>query len=564
MEEKWNERADARRSFSRRRFLQVSTLGVGASALLIACAPAAPAPGAGPAAPAEGEAPAAAPGEPQTGGTLRMAGHQEVAGLSPDDGGPSVQAVAIRALMNPVIQADEALVSQPILAESVDVSEDGLTYTINLREGVLFHDGTEMTAADVKYTYDFYRDPANATSLGNNFLGVESVDTPDDYTVVVNMDQINAASLVRWAEIPIVPAAYHAEVGEDVFRTQPIGTGAYQLVSFSPAEAVVMSAFEDHFRGRPYIDEVRLEVIPDASVRAIALETGESDVSLWPVLVEDSQRLAADTDNFNVIVTSTGGIKHFMLNNQAPQLSDKLVRQAMLHALDRQRIIDELWNGAAIIAHTNLAPKFAFYSIDQDPNTKRYDFDPDAARALLEEAGWVEGSDGVREKDGLRLSFTCTTISGDTARRAIAELAQQFLADVGVEMQLAEAPLAVIQEGQRNGTTDSSIYNWTYGSLDPDPSATLRSDGGQNWNLYSNPRVDELIDQGVSIVDPEQRRPIYVEIQEIVAEEVPFLYLQWDDWYTPFSSRVQGLPDNANDGFTIFFALLHTWWLDPA
>ncbi len=547
------------RTISRRRFLQLSALS-GAAAALAACAPATvPSSGASSGETTGGETTASAP---QQGGTLRLMGHQEVAGLSPNDVGASVQTTVIFAIHNQLLLGDDNLVSQPVLAESYEVAEDGLTYTFNLLQGVPFHDGVELTAKDVQYTYDFYRNPDNASTIVDSFKGIDAIETPDDYTVVVKMATVNAASLTSWAEVAIVQSAYHAEVGEDTYRNEPIGTGAFKLSEFSPAEYVLLEAFEDHFRGRPNIDLIRQEVVPDASVRTIALETNESDSALWPLLVEDSQRLAEDP-NFTVIKTSTGGIKHIPLNNKLPQLADKRVRQAMLHALDRQRIIDELWNGAATIAHSHLAPKFTFYSLDQDPTLKQYAFDVDAAKALLEEAGWTEGADGIREKDGVKLSFTCTTITGDTARRPIAELAQQMFGAVGVDMQLAEAPVSAILEGLPNGTIDASLFNWTYGSVDPDSSATLHSAGGQNWNSFANDRVDELIDQALLLVDPEARKPLYAEIQQIIAEEVPMLGLQWDDWYNVFTSRVKGLPATANDGFSIYFNGLHKWWLDP-
>ncbi|MEZ4659619.1 MAG: ABC transporter substrate-binding protein [Caldilineaceae bacterium] len=540
---------------SRRQFLQISGVGLSAAFIAACAVPAEPG-----AAPAAGDAGSS---KPTSGGTLHLMGHQEVAGLSPDDSGPSVQTTMILAIHNSLLLADKDLVTQPQLAESYEVAEDGLTYTFKLHQGVKFHDGKEFTAADVQYTYDYYRNPDNGSTLINNFLGMDSIDTPDDYTVVINMAEVNAASLTTWAETPIVQSEYHAEVGEDAYRTAPIGTGAFKLVEFNPAEVVLVEAFDDHYRGRPKIDMIRQEVVPEPSVRTIALETGDSDSALWPLLVEDSLRLAEDP-NFTVIKTSTGGVKHIPLNNKLPQLADKRVRQAMMHALDRQRIIDDLWNGAATVANSNLGPKFAFYSLDQDPNLKRYDYDVDKANALLDEAGWAMGADGVREKDGEKLTFTCTTITGDSARRPIAEFAQQAFKEVGIDMQLEEAPISAILEGLTNGTVDASLFNWTYGSVDPDPSSTLRSDGGQNWNSFENARVDELIDLGLKTVDPEQRRQYYHEIQQIVVEEVPMLYLQWDDWYNVFTARVKGLPDSANDAFAIYFNGLHEWWLDPA
>jgi peptide/nickel transport system substrate-binding protein len=550
------------RDFSRRQFLQYSAAGLSA-ALLTACAPtAAPAPTTTEPAASTGDTAAPAAGEPQQGGTLRLMGHQEVAAMGPGDAGASVQQAVIYAIHDSLLLLDETLVTKGVLAESYEVAEDGLTYTFHLVQGVKFHNDADFTAQDVVYTYDYYRDEANATTIVSDFLGIDSVEAPDDLTVVVNMATVNASSLVGWAETPIVQSTYHAEVGEDTYRTAPIGTGPFKLVNWVPAEVVELEAFEDYFRGRPHIDAIRQEVVPDASVRAIALETGDSDAALWPLLIEDSQRLAEDP-NFTVIKTSTDGLKHIPLNNELPQLSDKLVRQAMLTALDRQRIVDELWSGAATVAHTHYSPKFAFYSKSEDPTTKRYDYDVDAANALLDEAVWVAGADGIREKDGVRLSFTCTTITGDTARRPIAELAQQMLAEVGVEMLLEEAPVSAILEALPKGEMDASLFNWTYGSVDPDAVDTLGTGGANNFNRFSNARVDELLAAGVQTVVPEERQAIYHELQDIVVEEVPMLYLQWDEIYSVFSSRVKGLPEAVDDSFYLFFNGLHKWWLDP-
>ncbi len=460
-----------------------------------------------------------------------------------------MQYVLIQNIQDPLVYYNEFTELELVLAESVDVSDDGMTYTFKLHQGVPFHDGKEFTSADVKYTYDFYRDPENATAIAGDFEGIGSVDTPDDYTVVVNMATVNAASLANWASTPIVQGEYHAEVGEDTYRTAPIGTGAYKLKEWRAAEFTELEAFEDHFRGRPNIDIIRQDVVPEPSVRTIALQTGDADSTVWPLLVEDSIMLEGDP-GFIVFRTLASSIKHFPLNNELPQLSEKAVRQAMMHALDRQRIIDDLWNGAAQISHSNLSPKNALY---YNANTKQYEFDPEKAKAMLDEAGWVEGADGVREKDGVKLAFTCTTITGDQARRPIAELAQQMLKDVGIDMQLAEAPVASILESMVSGTMDASLFNWTYGSTpEPDPFSTLHSTGGNNFCRFKNDRMDELIESGLQEVDPEKRKPIYDEIQELFAEEVPCLYLQFDEWMNVFSTRVQGLPDNPLSGDEIY------------
>jgi len=550
---------------TRRAFLRYTAIGGASAAFMAACAvPDSGGSGSsGSSDSASDAAPAADSSGPKQGGTLGLMGHQEVAGLSPDHWGPSVQTTMIRAIHDSMMLLDENLINQPQLADSFELSDDGLTYTFNLKEGVLFHDGTEMTSADVQYTFDYYRDPENASTIVNRFRNIDSIDTPDDYTVVLNMSAVNAALLTDGIQCPIMQSAYHAEVGQDEYSQNPVGTGPFKLVEFNPAEVVLVEANEDYFQGRPNVDAIRQEVVPEPSVRTIALQTGDSDSALWPLLVEDSLAFAEDPE-YTVITTSTGGVKHFPLNNQLPQLAEKEVRQAMMHALDRQRIIDDLWNGAATVAHSNLSPKFDFYSLDGDESLTRYDYNPDGAKELLEGAGWVEGDDGIREKDGVKLSFTCTTITGDQARRPIAELAQQLFSEVGIDMQLAESPISAILEGLTSGTVDASLFNWTYGSTDPDPANLLRSDGGQNWNSYQSDEMDALIDEGLSLADPEDRKPVYHEIQRIVTTEVPMLYLQWDEWMNVFTGRVKGLPETSSDAFSIYYNCLRKFWLEDA
>ena len=341
------------------------------------------------------------------------------------------------------------------------------------------------------------------------------------------------------------------------YKTVPIGTGPYKVKEWRAAEFTELEAFDDYFLGRPTIDSIRLDVVPEPSVRMIAMQTGDADSSAWPLLVEDSLTLAEDPA-FLVYSTPGNSIKHLPLNNTLPQLSEKEVRQAMMYALDRQRIIDELWSGTAQVSNSNIPPSSFYYKAD----LPQYDYDPDKAAAMLDEAGWTMGDDGIREKDGLKLAFTCTTITGDQARRPIAELSQLMLAEVGIDMQLAEAPVASILESMRNGTMDASLFNWTYNTnaVEPDPFSTLHTDGGNNFCRYSNPRMDELIAQGVQIVDPEERRAIYDEIQEIFVDEVPCLFLQFDDWLIPFNLRVEGLPEDPKAS-TVYYVRANQWRL---
>jgi len=496
---------------------------------------------------------------PRRGGTVRVMGHQEVSSLSPDDDAPSVHWVMTTQLHNALLEGNEYNVIEKVLAENYTVSKDGLTYTFKLRRGVKFHDGSEFTAEDVKYTYEWYMNPANAANNAINFKSVDRVEVPDKYTVVVKMKEPFAPFLVNTATTFIYSAKYHGRIGEKAYKSQPMGTGPFKLREWRPAEYTIVEAFDQHFRGRPHIDFFRQDVVPEPSVRAIALRTGTSDSATWPLLVEDNLRFEQDP-NYVVFRTPSTGVNHFPINNKLPQLSDKRVRQAMMHAIDRQRLIDDVFRGTAQIAHSIYPPSMRTW---YDRGVKVYPYDPARARSLLEEAGWRMGPGNVRTKDGQRLSFTCAVITGDRARRPEAEIAQQDLAAVGIEMRIVERPVATILEQLPKGQLDASLFNWTYnsGALEPDPQSTLKTGGVRNFASYSNPRMDQLLDQGLRETDVKKRQKIYQEVQRIFVEDVPVLYIMYWDWFNVFTKRIKGLPAKPETAFEIY-RNAYKWWIE--
>ncbi len=477
------------------------------------------------------------------GGTLIVQGNQEVASLHPDDAGPLVQYVIVANLHDPLVQVDKDFQLQPVLAKSYEISADGLSYTFHLQQGVKFHDGQEFTSNDVKYTFEWYADPANAAINGANFAGISSVETPDPYTAVIKRQSVNAAFLVNAATTFILPEHYHSKVGKAGYSAAPIGTGPFKLKEWKAAEQTTLVAFDDYFRGRPHIDAYQETNVPEESVRTIALQTGESDNSSWPLTAEENLQLMKDS-RFLTLRAQNVAVNLIPLNLDKPALADKAVRQAMMYAIDRDGMVKDLEKGLAVKATSNLAPSLKFY---YEPNVKQYPYDPNQAKSLLDTAGWKPGPGGIRAKNGVQLSFTCTIISGDQRNRSKAVLAQAGLANVGIEMKIGEQPVAAILEGLRKGSLEASMFNWTYGGSngEPDARTTLRSDGASNFSHFKNARVDQLVDAGVATVVPEERKQAYSEIQKIVAEEVPFLYLMYWDWIEVWNKRVKGVPDSV-------------------
>ena len=497
-------------------------------------------------------------GTPKQGGDFVIVGHQELAGLSPNDTGPGDQWVMITQIHNGMIERDENFVFNPVLAEKFDVAADSLTYTFNLKKGVKFHDGSVFTSADAKYTFEFYADPTKGSVIANNFENMDTVTAPDDATIVVKMKAPNAAFIARGSTTFIVQSKYHAQVGEKTYRTKPIGTGAFKLKEWVSSDHTTVEAFADHFRGAPHFNTVTQKLVPEPSVRKVALDTGNADSACWPLLVQDDLALNKQPDKFTNFTTLSVSCNHFPINNHRPFFADKQVRQALLHAIDRQKVIDTVFQGAATLATANIAPALkAWYNGD----VGKYDYNPDKAKQMLDAAGWAVGSDGIRAKDGQKFSFTCLVISGDQARKPEAELVQQYLKAVNIDMKIAEQPATQIYTGLINDTADASLYNWTYGGSggDPDASTTLGSKGGSNWSSYKSPQMDSLLEQGLKETDTAKRKQIYDQIQALVAEDVPFLYMMYWQWFNHFSKRTKGLPASALSANPIY-RKANEWW----
>lgn len=495
--------------------------------------------------------------QPVRGGTFVTIGHHDVSTLSPDNDGETVIWAVVIQMHDGLYMVNDQYELEPVLAESYEPSADGRSYTFKLREGVTFHNGDPFTSADVKYTYDWIKDPANASTRGASMELVESVETPDDYTVVVNLTAADATFMVNTATTYIYPAAYHAEVGEDAYSGAPMGTGAFKLDGgeWVPAQRTVLVANEDYFRGRPNFDQFQIDIVPEANGRWAALDTGTADNSIWTLNAEDNTQIE-ESGNFTVYLTLNNAVNHFVLNNEHPALSDVNVRKALLHATDRQAFIDDVYLGQAVLATSNLSPNVeAFYN----PEVQTYDYDVDGANALLEEAGWVAGDDGIREKDGTRLAFTLAVIQGDTQRRPEAEVAQQWYQDIGVEMELLEVTDAVA--GMIEGKYDAALFNWVYGGGNGEPDArdTLKSDGSNNFSHFKNEELDTLLDEGVVELDPAARVEIYNRIQEIVAENVPFLYFLHPQGYSFWANSVQGLPETVLSSDNLYQNVYKLW-----
>jgi peptide/nickel transport system substrate-binding protein len=496
---------------------------------------------------------------PVQGGTFIMLSQAPIDALSPENSGGGVQFATVSNILDPLFVVNELYELEPVLAQSHELSEDGLTYTFHLNSGVTFHNGDSFTAEDVVYTFNWIMDEENASIYAADFDLVESVEAPDEQTVVVTLSDIDVTFLVNVGTTLIYPKDYHAEVGAEAFTSEPVGTGPFIPQEYNPDQRVVMAANENYFRGRPNVDIFQVDVVSEAAGRTAALESGQADASFWYLNAEDNIRLM-ESGEFTVYEVLQVTVNHFPLNVTHPFLSDVAVRRALLHAIDRQAFAEEIFLGQAQVAHHNLSPAIEKYYND---DVVKYEFDPEKAKSLLDEAGWVEGSDGIREKDGVRAAFTMMVFQGDTQRRPEAEVAQQWWSDIGVECTLQEGITSDVLAGLREGTYDAGLFNWVYGgtSGDPDARTSLATGAVNNFFQYSNEEVDRLLQEGAQELDEAARIEKYKRIQEIVAEELPFLPLLTPQQIVFFAQRVKGLPEDAVYPDAIY-QKVYTLWLE--
>ncbi|MEX2356370.1 MAG: ABC transporter substrate-binding protein [Thermaerobacterales bacterium] len=434
-----------------------------------------------------------------------------------------------------LFRLDENLEPQGQLVESWDISDDGLTYTLRLKQGVLFHDGEPMTAEDVAFTFYGHLNPAVNSALRTDLrmlvgwdeltdidnpadpddLDVKPVEIVDDHTVVIRLENPFAPFLTiiaspRFAIAPKHIMESEADLNVSVTNREPVGTGPWKLVEWLDDERVVYEAFEDYHDGRAFFDRMVYRIIPEEALRISELEAGAVHFVGQPTAIH-WRRLVDHPEVEALIANDELTMRVFTINHMTPELQDIRVRRALMHAFDSEELVEGLNDGFGSISGGPIGPASWAYH----PDTTQYEFSPDRARELLAEAGYSDGD----------LQFELVT--GNTGPSvAFGELAQERYREVGIDISLAQLDSVGQAERRNTGNFDLVYVSWS-GSPDPHPNFNRRhhSQGGSNVGKYSNPRVDELIEMAVATSDIDQRKALYAEYQEIVTEEVADVFL---------------------------------------
>jgi len=465
-------------------------------------------------------------------------------------------------LINPILASDDAATSiaalvfsgltrtgesgeiLPDLAERWEISPDGKTYTFYLRRTVKWHDGAPFTAADVVFTINAIKDADYQGPLQQLWRTV-TVEQVDDYTVRFALERDPFAPFLEYTTVGILPAHLLSDIPArqlpfESFNRAPIGTGPYRVRDVSP-EAVTLEAFSGYYGPKPFIERLRFRFYPSPQAVLAALDRGEVEGAYYvaPNEVEPLRR----SGRVAIYSAQMASYTLIFLNLSRPIFQEKAVRQALAYAIDRQKLINEFRQGQAIKADSPILPtSWAYHA-----GIKRYDYNPELARQLLDKARWLPGADGIREKDGKRLAFVLLTNESETRERVrMAEEIARQLREIGVQVEVQAAGAGgLVQEFLLTRRFDAALYSWDLNGYDPDPYPLWHSSQatgtGLNLSGFSNRRADEILEAARRTLDQAQRRQLYIEFQDIFAEEVPSILLYYPVYNYAVSTKVKGI-----------------------
>lgn len=452
--------------------------------------------------------------------------------------GIDAQSERIDALIfDDLLDRDEHLNVTPGLAESWQIP-DPLTYVFHIRHGVRFHDGRPLTSRDVKWTFDSLLLGKIRSTRAAAYRYVDRVDAPDDYTVVFHLKEPFSTLLWNLSDgaMGIVPYGSLTEM-----TTQPVGSGPFRFVSAEPDKEVILARNDAYWGQKAHVERLRFTVVPDTTTRALELRKGSADIAS-NALTSDMVLALEKEPNLEVEHAPGTVLNYLAFNLRDPILRDVRVRQAIAYAIDRRPMIEYLWRGFAQTANSILPPQSWAYN----PNVPKYEFAPDKAMKILDDAGYPA-------INGVRFHLTMKTSTEETTRLMVAVLQQQ-LRTVGIALDIRTFEFATFFADVTSGAYQVYSLRWIGGNEDPDIFEYVFHSGkfpphGANRSYYANPKIDALIDQGRAETDPDRRKPIYAEIQSILATDLPYINLWFLDNVLVHSRRVHNLPLNPSGNY---------------
>ena len=459
----------------------------------------------------------------------------DIKGLEPVSGCP--WGAPLRPIYETLVMEDADLKIQPLLAESWEVSEDGRVWTFHLNKGIKFHDDTPFDASAVKFSFEY--NPAPYRALPRY---TESIETPDEYTVKFVLNKPYAPLLRDISMDPIMSPTAVDENGE--FKS-PIGTGPFKLDEWVKGQKITLVRNENYWRGSPKLEKVVFKIVPDASARAMALETGEIDLTghragRGVLYVSDIPRLREEPEIKIVEGYTQPCVNWIQFNTEEEPFSDLEVRKAVYYALDTQKMITSVLGGtAAPLLKGPLSMPSTEHLLNQ--NLTWYPYNPEIAKELLTEAGWKDtDGDGIRDRDGERLKVTFVLSTHHPDLPKIAEIAQAQLKEIGMDVELQIVEYGAQQMLFEKGQYDMMMQMGVCGHGDPSLwfNYFFHSKRGVRC-AFKDEQLTTLIDRLYTTVDAKDSLRVIYEIQEIMEESAPGVFLYTDPNVVALNKRVK-------------------------
>ncbi|CAN5772728.1 ABC transporter substrate-binding protein [soil metagenome] len=475
------------------------------------------------------------------GGTLVAAWEQEPVGLDPHITSARSSYQVLENVIDTLLTLDAEQTIVASLAESWEVADDGLTVTFTLREGVRFSNGTDLVADHVVTVFDRLLDEETGSGNAWRLAGVTDIAAPDDRTVVMTLESPNPSLLGHLASSQALGIFDPAGVDDGTINTRPVGTGPFMITDFQPGTSLMLERNPHYWQeGLPYLDAVDIRIIGDETVIRSSLVTGDIDWA-FTVPAQSVEELEARDDV--VIDSAAAGAYYYIgVNTEEGPLADVRVRQAISFAINRDNVATAAEFGNAEVTQDPI-PSSSAWDFGYAP----YGYDPERARSLLAEAGYP---------DGFEMEIMPTSFIQPTIRAA--QVIQADLAAVGIRTQIRTLEWAEWLQEQGEGNYDTYVCSWN-GLVDPDDFFYAQHKTGEVFNFtgYSNPRVDELLDEARMIPEFDARRELYEEINATIVDEAPYIYLYNPLEIHAYHPDVMGFEARADQAVRFV-----TTWLD--
>ncbi|MEK7306066.1 MAG: ABC transporter substrate-binding protein [Nitrospirota bacterium] len=482
------------------------------------------------------------------GDTLYIAEYQNPSIINPILTISTISIDLAEIIFDGLIKFNEKLEAKPHLASSWEVADGGLILRFNLRRGVFFHDGIEMTAGDVKFTIDNIEDPRYKRRFFYAFQDVKEVITRDRYTIDIILARPNS-SFINNLFVGILPR--HLLEKEDLLKTDfnyhPIGTGPFRFKSWSDKE-IALEANKNYFLGRPYLDRIIAKIYPNQEAAWSGLMIGGADY--FSYLTPDNFNILKKIPEFNAYSTLMPLYYTIAFNLKDKIFKDKRVRQALNHAIDKERIVKDVLKEEGMISNGPIYPGSWVYAKE----IPSYPYDPKRAIKLLKESGWMDhNGDHILDKGGYDLEFTLYINEGDNLKDKSAIMIQDQLLDIGIRMRVKKVTAASLLDFLSQKRFDA-IFQEILAAPDPDINYTFwhssQIKDGVNWFSYRNEDIDRLLDQGRATLDEEERKKVYGRFQKEIVNDPPGIFLFWSNYLVGVHKRFKGVKITAAGPFS--------------